>query len=212
MPIEKQARVWMGEFGDEYLKRNLKTTGEADKMAMDLWGVSRTEMNQEFLGGLDRNIRILEVGSNTGNMLMLLHEIGFKNLYGAEINEAAIAKARQISPQANIVYGEGTDIPFKDGYFDLVFTSVALIHIHPETLKKVSDEMYRCTRQYIWGFEYYNDTFTEVKYRGNDELMWKGDYASFFKNRFPGMELVKEKRYKYLQDNNVDTMYLLRKK
>jgi hypothetical protein len=80
----------------------------------------------------------------------------------------------------------------------LVFTSGVLIHISPNDIDNVLDEMYRCTNKYIWGFEYYNpDEYQRVTYRGNDNLLWKTDFSKLFLNRFQDLKLLHKKIIKY---------------
>ncbi len=64
----------------------------------------------------------------------------------------------------------------------------------------------------FWGFEYYADEHTEIPYRGRKDLLWKADFAKLYLEEFQDLELVKEKRIKYLDKDNVDLMFLLRKK
>ncbi|GAE87794.1 hypothetical protein [Acetivibrio straminisolvens] len=94
----------------------------------------------------------------------------------------------------------------------MVFTSGVLIHISPDNINRVLDEIYRCTKEYIWGLEYYADEYTEINYRGNDNLLWKTNFSKLYLDRFPELELVKEEKFKYLNNDNVDVMFLLRKK
>ncbi len=138
--------------------------------------------------------------------------MGFRNLYGIELQPYAVERAKQWTEGINLIQGSAFDIPFKDGYFDLVFTSGVLIYIAPSDLSVAMGEMHRCTRYYIWGFEYFADTPIEISYRGHTSMMWKMDYAERFLELFDDLELVREERYKYLDDDNVDTMYLLRKR
>jgi pseudaminic acid biosynthesis-associated methylase len=201
----------MGAFGKEYTDRNAHTLEELDELYRKNYGISDTELNREFLGDLDRSIKILEVGSNIGNKLLNLQKMGFRNLYGIEVNSYAIEQAKANTTGINIIQANAFDIPFKDGYFDLVFTSGVLIHIAPTDIEKALKEIHRCSREYIWGFEYYADTYTEVKYRGHDNLLWKTDFVSLYLELFDDLELVKEKRLKYLENENVDTMFLIRK-
>lgn len=112
----------------------------------------------------------------------------------------------------NIIKATADDIPFKDNYFDMVFTSGVLIHIAPDNIDMVLDEIYRCSKEFIWGFEYYADEYTEVNYRGNSDLLWKTNFVKLYMDRFPDLELIKEEKYKYLYNDNVDSMFLLRKK
>jgi len=175
------------------------------------YGITRTEMNSRFLDNLDRNIKILEVGSNIGNQLLCLQKAGFKNLYGIELQSYAVELSKSRTRDINIIQGSAFDIPFKNVFFDLVFTSGLLIHIVPEDIAKVLGEMYRCSKQYIWCFEYYADEYTQIDYRGHADLLWKTDFSKLFLARFKEMELVREKHFKYRENDNVDVMFLLQK-
>jgi len=60
--------------------------------------------------------------------------MGFTNLYGIELQWYAVEKAKEYTKGINIIQGSGFDIPFKDGYFDLVITNGVLIHIAPKKI------------------------------------------------------------------------------
>jgi pseudaminic acid biosynthesis-associated methylase len=168
-------------------------------------------MNLEFIGYFNRDIKILEVGTNSGNQIALLQKMGFKNLYGIEINEHAVELARKRLQGINIIQGSAFDIPFKDDFFDIVFTAGVLIHISNDEVNKVISEMYRCSKNFIWGFEYFSNDAKEVSYRGNNNLLWKADFSGIFRKSFPNLKLLKETKYKYLDNDNIDAMYLLEK-
>jgi ubiquinone/menaquinone biosynthesis C-methylase UbiE len=110
-----------------------------------------------------------------------------------------------------LVQSNAFNLPFEDGFFDLVFTSGVLIHIAPADLPRALDEIHRCSRSYIFGAEYYAPAVAEVHYRGHDELLWKMDYARQYLQRFDDLGLVQEQRLPYLDTPNVDLMFLLRK-
>lgn len=209
--VTPQLRHWQGKFGREYTDRHVFTLEQMNKRYKHRYGVTGTELSEEFLGSFDRSIKILEVGSNVGNKLLLLQKMGFKNLYGIEINSYAVQRSKAGTDGINIICGSAFDIPFKDGFFDLVFTFGVLIHIAPSDIQKALSEIYRCTNDYIWGFEYYSDAYTEVTYREHEELLWKTDFAKLYLDSFDDLELIKEKRVKYLKDENIDTMFLVRK-
>ena len=209
---KEQAQQWAGQFGREYTQRNPHTAEDVRKLYLERFGLTRAQMNDEFIGRLSRDIKILEAGCNVGTQLMTLQEMGFKNLYGVELQEFAIEMAKQESKNIHIVQGDIMDIPFKDDYFDMAFTSGVLIHIHPDHLSKVMSEIARCSKKYIFGFEYYSETRQEIYYRGNHNLAWKCDFAKEYLKNVPGLKLVKEKKYTYLHENHlVDTMFLLEK-
>jgi pseudaminic acid biosynthesis-associated methylase len=207
-----QVAKWTGEFGREYTDRNALSTEELDKSYGTRYGVTRTELNLRFLGGLDRSIRILEVGSNIGNQLLMLQQMGFQRLYGIDVQAYAVELSKSRTKGINIIEGTAFDIPFKDAYFDLVFTSGLLIHISPPDISLVMTEIHRCSKKYIWGFEYYAKDHIEVTYRGHNNLLWKADFSRLYLQAFNDLERVQEDHLKYLDSDNVDSMFLLQKR
>jgi ubiquinone/menaquinone biosynthesis C-methylase UbiE len=107
--------------------------------------------------------------------------------------------------------GSAFSVPFKDESFDLVFVSGLLVIIPPSHVEHVLREIYRCSKRYIWEYEYYADDFTEIEYRGHRGVLWKADFAKLFLDTFPDLRLIKEKKYKHLDSDNVDSMFLLTK-
>ncbi|MEW6607093.1 MAG: pseudaminic acid biosynthesis-associated methylase [bacterium] len=209
----EQLKKWGGEFGKEYTDRNPNSLEELEALYQKNYGVTKTELNSLFLSDLPRSMRILEVGSNIGTQLLCLQKMGFKNLYGIEPQSYAVELSKSKTKNINIIKGDGFDIPFKDKYFDLVFTSGVLIHIHPSNILQIIKEIYRCTKSYIWGFEYYADEHTEIIYRGQKNLLWKANFSKIFLEQFDDLELIKEKHLPYLDnEQNVDAMFLLKKK
>lgn len=206
-----QTEKWNSVFGKEYTDRNTFNLDQLNKLNKDSYGLTTIELNTPFIGQIDRTAKVLEVGSNTGNQLLALQKMGFTNLYGIEIQDYAVELSKSRTQNINIIQGSAFDIPFKDDYFDMVFTSGVLIHISPSDIHKALDEIYRCSKKYIWGFEYYADEYTEVTYRGNKDLLWKTDFAKLYLDSFDDLELVKEEKIKYLENENVDAMFLIKK-
>jgi len=207
-----QIRRWSGDFGREYTDRNNYTPVQLDEFYRRTYGVTRRELNQRFLEEVPRGARILEVGCNMGTQLLLLQEMGFTDLSGFEIQSYALARAKERLKAAQLLQGSALSIPFGDRHFDLVFTSGVLIHIAPADLPTVLAEVHRCSRQWVWGMEYYAPQMTEIVYREHRDLLWKGDYARAYLDRFNDLELVREERVPYLETGNVDNMFLLRRK
>ncbi len=209
-----QMDKWSGDFGKEYTDRSTYSLDEMEARYIKNYGVKRKELNERFLSNIHKDARILEVGCNIGNQLVTMKEAGFTNLCGVEVSTYALdkAKSRPDARGIELVEGNAFELPFEDGSFDMVYTSGVLIHISPDDIGRAVSEMCRCSRKYIWGFEYYADDFTEVKYRGHDKLLWKADYASFFLDKCKGAKLLKKERYKYLDNpENEDAMYLIEK-
>jgi pseudaminic acid biosynthesis-associated methylase len=214
MQHTQQEEFWAGEFGREYTDRNSRYLAEWNDFYRRTWGLTKPEMNQQFLGELPAESRVLEVGCNTGMQLRGLQEAGFTQLYGVELQAYAVEKAKEYTQHINIIQGSGFDLPFKDSFFDVVCTNGVLIHIAPADLPQLMAEMVRCSRRYIWGFEYFAPTTTAISYRGNEGFLWKADFAQLFLDNFPQLRLVKKELYPYVsapEQGNTDAMYLLEK-
>ncbi len=212
LPDTEQIRTWSGDFGREYTDRNTFTPAQLDELYQRNYGITRSVINRRFLESIPRDARILEVGCNVGTQLLMLQSMGFTNLHGIEIQDYALQRARGRLPAAVLRQASALAIPYSDRFFDLVFTSGVLIHIAPADLPLALGEIRRCAKHWIWGIEYYAPQMTEVAYRGHHALLWKTDYARLYAEQFPELELVREERLRYLENENVDTAFLLRVK
>ncbi len=204
-----QKKTWEGEFGEDYLNRNIY---DIDILYTENYGVSKTLINNEFLKNIPKDAKILEVGTNIGIPLKHLQDIGYTNLYGIELQPRAIEYSKKNFENLNIIKADALDIPFKDNYFDLVYTHGVLIHISPANISKALQEIYRVSKSYIWGLEYYAEIYTEIEYHGEKNLLWKTNFMALFLNEFKDLKKIKEKKYTYLKDANLqDQVYLLKK-
>jgi pseudaminic acid biosynthesis-associated methylase len=132
---------------------------------------------------------VLEVGCNVGgNVHWLAKALNPRDLYGVDINEEALADLRRDSPGVNAVWSPARTLPFRDGQFDLTFTTGVLIHQAPETLPLVMGELVRCSRRYVLCGEYHADELTEVPYRGQEGALWKRDWGKLYVDLFPELQ------------------------
>jgi len=207
-----QTEVWKGEFGREYTDRNTFDVAALDSLYQKNYGITRTLINQKFLGPISKESSFLEVGCNTGNQLILLRQMGYPNLSGIELQPYALEIARARTRNISLAQGSVLSIPYGDALFDVVFTSGVLIHIAPSDLPRAMDEIHRCARTFIWGMEYYAPKLTRVNYRSHSDLLWKRDFAECYLQRFDDLELVREQRLPYVEGSNEDTVFLLKKK
>ena len=207
-----QEENWSSGHGNDYNLRNPASIGETNGLYLKIYGLTRSQINKEFLDGLPRDIKILEVGANVGVQLAFLQEMGFKELFGVDINREAIEMSKKNFAKLDIIESSALNLPFKDNFFDLVFTSGVLIHISPADIKQAMKEIFRCSKKYIWGFEYFAEDYTEIEYRGQKNMLWKANFSKLYLELFPNLRLTKEKKVKYLESENVDAMFLLEKK
>lgn len=209
--LTQQMGFWSGEFGKEYTDRNALSLEDLDALYNSYYGITRVDLNAKFLEGISATARILEVGANVGNQLLCLQKMGFQNLYGIELQDYAVELSKTRTQHINLIQGSAFDIPYKDGFFDLVFTSGVLIHLDPANIKKALQEIHRCTSTYIWGHEYYAPEYTEIQYRGHSNVLWKADFAQLYLDSFDDLTLVKREKFPYLENDNIDEGFLLKK-
>ena len=209
----EQTKVWKGSFGKEYNSRNIyKSVEEHNLSYLEFYGKTKDELNKEILSFLPKNLKILEVGSNVGFQLASLKKFGFTSLYGIEIQRECVDNSKNLWTGIDIIQGSGFDIPFKKNYFDLVFTNNVLIHISPNDIEKVFNEMYRVSSKYIYGFEYFSEQYESVNYRDHKDLLWKADFEKLFLSKFPNLKSVFSKKYSCLNfKGNTDKAYILEK-
>jgi pseudaminic acid biosynthesis-associated methylase len=177
---DKQLETWQGEFGRAYTDRNIQ------------YPFKRFSAFARMLEGLELS-RILEVGCNRGHNLVTLTMLlgSDTEIVGIEPNPYALSLARRASDKTSALAGQADDIPFKNEYFDLVFTVGVLIHISLKDLGDCLDEIYRVSRRYILAVEYFAPEETTIPYRGHDNLLWKRDFLAHYQGRFSTLGLVR---------------------
>lgn len=136
---------------------------------------------------------VLEVGCNVGgNLQHVAAHVPTRDVHGIDVNETALAELRTAWPAVNATWALARELPFRDRWFDLVYTVGVLIHQPEATLGRVVDEMVRCSGRYVLCAEYHADATEEVPYRGVEGALFRRDYRQVFLERFPELELVDE--------------------
>jgi pseudaminic acid biosynthesis-associated methylase len=163
----KQENFWATDFGNDYIHRN---NGE-DLLSMNVAIFSKILKNCKSVK------TITEFGCNIGLNLIALNRINknFK-LLGYEINEKATIEARSQNI-AEIVNSTITEPLDKSKKADLTFTKLVLIHINPDKLSNVYQNLYDMSNKYILVYEYFNPIPVTIDYRGNSDVLFKRDFA-----------------------------------
>lgn len=173
-----QLELWRSTFGRDYTERNDHEKPE------------RVTSWRRLLGDIvPRNA--VEIGCNVGWNLEYLRRLGVEELYGIEPQLYAVSRARARNPLFSVLHGTAFDLPFRDRFFDLSFTSGVLIHIAPDVIDKALDEIYRVSRRYIVAIEYAATQEREVLYRGHQGALWKRDHRALWMRRFPDLVEVR---------------------
>lgn len=212
-----QLESWTSDFGRAYTDRNPSTPEAMDVLWQKSVGVRKSDVFRQFLSP-ERLIsgRVLEVGCNVGIQLQLLGSVNpGLSLHGLEPQSYALRKARESNHEACFIPGTAFDIPFKDGYFDIVMTNNMLIHVHPDDLPRALAEIHRCSRRFIFLYEYFSEEPRTIIYRNEANLLWKMNYRDRYLSQFSDLRCAEERRLHYADPDGpvelIDQVCLLEK-
>ena len=177
----EQETFWASQrWGKSYVKRNplLKV-----KNNLNLFS--------EIISKTNDVKSIVEFGSNIGLNLIALNKILPNAEFSAiEINKEACQKLKKLKFVKKI-YNKSI-INFKTNIIkkDLVLIKGVLIHINPNFLNRVYQQLYNLSKKYILIGEYYNRTPVTINYRGHSEKLFKRDFAGEMLEKYGDLSLV----------------------
>lgn len=184
----EQEKFWAGDFGLGYIDRN-----NSEKLLY-----SKVAMWAKMLRGANTVTSIRELGCNIGLNLLALKRLHPEiNLSGIEINEEAAKQAAELNV-ADVKQGTILE-PINEEKVDLTFTAGVLIHINPDYLKNVYDNLINGSNRYVLVAEYYNPAPTKITYRGNEDRLFKRDFAGDLIDQY-GLKLI-DYGFVYKRDN-----------
>ncbi len=173
--ISSQEKFWAGEFGDDYTDRTY--TNQEMKSNIYFWSTMIKKMPDAS--------SFIEFGCNLGMNLRALRSIDDRlKLKGIEINKKAAKKASLIK-DVEVLLASIVDSKLNLTRSDCVFTKGVLIHIDPDRLEHVYENLFNSTNSYILISEYFNPTPVEVDYRGHSGKLFKRDFAKELLDRYP---------------------------
>lgn len=182
----QQLELWRSKFGDDYLERDAnRINPEGQRRLVRDWAKMLAHAK------VPAPLSALEVGCNIGrNLVALRHFIA--ELHAVEPNRKASDIARNLPEldAATITEGDGFKLPYADASIDLVFTSGVLIHVAPNDLGKVVDEIVRVSRRYVLCNEYFSPNPEAVAYRGLEGYLFKRDFGRFYLERHPYLRVL----------------------
>ena len=174
-----QEEFWSGEFGNQYIDRNMS----AQLLASNIHFFSKIFQSIEPIKSL------IELGSNIGmNLKAIKQLLPSAELSGVEINQKAYEELIELEG----VKGYHTSIlDFSTDYKrDFSLIKGVLIHINPDELPTVYQRLYDVSSKYICIAEYYNPSPVELSYRGHSGKLFKRDFAGELMKKFPDLKLI----------------------
>jgi len=174
--MNHQSSTWAGKFGDDYTDRQAHIPG------------ANVAFFARALARAARPKVALELGAGSGENIRALHQLyPHMSAWALEVNEHA---ASQITG-ARVVRGDMLTTPLPgDCRPDLVFTKGVLIHVPPERLAAAYHLMAAMSSRYVLIAEYHSPTPVEVRYRDQEGLLWKRDFALEFLTAHPDFHPV----------------------
>lgn len=199
----EQEKFWASDFGNEYPSRN-----EGEMLIS-----SNIALFSKILRSAPTVKSVAELGCNIGLNLSALNRIHQEfDLRGYEINQLA-AKMAANSKMAEIINTTITGALSNNKKFDLTFTKGVLIHINPEKLDAVYENLYNLSNRYIMVCEYYNPSPVAIEYRGHQDRLFKRDFAGELISKY-NLKLL-DYGFNYYRDpyfTNDDTTWFLLEK
>lgn len=201
----EQEAFWAGEFGTEYISRNISAAYLA----------SNLNFFTKAFHQIGKPHNVIEFGANVGMNLkaiqMLFPEVSVK---GIEINPDAAAQLKENIGSDNVFHGSIYDFEPKE-LFEVSLIKGVLIHIKPEMLPRVYEKLCKSSSKYILIAEYYNPSPVTVNYRGHADRLFKRDFAGEMLDTYSDLDLV-DYGFAYKRDRAFPqddiTWFLLRKK
>jgi len=181
----EQEEFWSGNFGDEYIERNV----DAKILSSNL------HLFSDILSKTDSEITsVIEFGANIGLNLRAIEQLlPNAELNAIEINKKAALKLQESITKCKVYQGSVLEADFlgqNEFNYDIAFIKGVLIHINPNELNNVYDKLYKAAKKYICIAEYYNPTPVEVNYRGYENKLFKRDFAGEILDRYKDLKLV----------------------
>ena len=176
----EQEEFWAGEFGQEYIGRNTPEDFLASNIALFAKILARTK----------RPSSVIELGANIGlNLEAIRSLLPEADLAAVEINETACEELCKRVPGVSAIQTSILEMKIAQK-FDMVLIKGVLIHINPDELPTVYDQMEQLSSDYVVIVEYYNPSPVTINYRGHSDRLFKRDFAGEYLDRHPQFEIV----------------------
>ena len=98
---------------------------------MKEWGNIEGSVEYVKCKSIPRDSKLLDIGCNTGSTIFNLHQYGFTNVYGVDVEKNSINLGRELYAQISdrLVDYDGVKLPFEDNSFDVVTMFDVIEHI-----------------------------------------------------------------------------------
>ena len=187
----EQEEFWAGEFGTEYIQRN-----QGDALL-----ASNLDFFSKALRAASGVKSCIEFGANIGMNLKALKLLyPEQDQFGVEINSDAVSELSKVISPEHVFHKSILEFTPSRKY-DLAIIKGVLIHINPDELVRVYDNLFATFGRYLLVCEYYNPSPVSIAYRGHVNRLFKRDFAGEIMDRHPEVRLV-DYGFSYHRDPN----------
>lgn len=172
--FNEQEEFWANQYSNDYISKN----SDFDRIKGEIaW--------QKMLRKTKDVKTVLECGSNIGRNIEFLNQVAPNTRKSIiEISKEAFDIASQRFSLEHAFNGTILEADFDGGTFDLVFSTVVLIHIDPDNLLNNMQKMFELSDKYILIGEYFSRTPTMIEYQGQSNKLFKCDFGKLFLENF----------------------------
>lgn len=138
----------MSEFDDYYKKYNemFDSTFSITGGSRNYYLVQKAEMVEKLLN--KPLAKILDFGCGDGlSTQKMIEQMPLANFYGIEVSSKGIEIAKKSRIKGNFACYNGTELPYKDNFFDAIVVSCVFHHIKREKLPEIFTELNRVLKK-----------------------------------------------------------------
>ena len=173
--VDNAVSLYLSDFGKKYIDRIELDILKRDKQTMPQTGETISSTIKRISPDVKIN-SILEIGCGIGHNLKILeNKYPNASFTGIDIQKYAIERGKKLYPKFNFICESADDFLEKPNKFDLIFTRMFLIHIHPKKIENIIKKI-ALRSNYLASIEYFSNFYKEIIWRGNPGAVWKTDF------------------------------------
>jgi SAM-dependent methyltransferase len=144
MEKDKNSDIRFDSYVDNYqqkIQESIDFAGQGADFFVQVKAEMVMELVKKYCGDFN-SVKVLDIGSGVGLVDRYLAP-RIKNLYGVDIEDGVVNKAKVNNPSVNYLKYDGEQLPFEDNSFNFAFAINVMHHIPPSQWQDFTSEMKR---------------------------------------------------------------------
>jgi hypothetical protein len=176
--MSETEEFWRGEFGNQYHERCRVDWRQRIKFWSQILDLTGARSVYEWGCGPGWNLSAIKAASQS-DYLAQCWEV---ECCGTEINEQAVSQAQNAGLE--VYTGEASE----GETAELVCTVGALIHVDPDYVKDIMQNLIKASSDYVLCVEYESPEKRGIEYRGHKDKLWAMPYGELYRGL--GLDIV----------------------